>query len=101
MHWVGLVAIAIFAAAYALVIAEETIHLRKSTPVIVAAGLLWITVAALFRSLGLSEQATGALQHILLEFGELLLFLTVAMTYVNALEERRVFEALRAWLVRS
>src|SRR5262249_33825290 len=33
-------------------------------------------------------------------YAELLLFLLVAMTYVNALEERRVFDVLRAWLVR-
>jgi len=37
-HWAGFLAIAIFIAAYALVILEENIHLRKSKPVIVAAG---------------------------------------------------------------
>jgi hypothetical protein len=35
-HWVGFAALAIFAAAYALVIAEEAIDLRKSKPVVVA-----------------------------------------------------------------
>ncbi len=30
-----------------------------------------------------------------------MLFLLVAMTYINAMEERRVFDALRAWLVSS
>ena len=53
------------------------------------------------RSLGVSQEAETALRHILLEYAELFLFLLVAMTYVNALEERRVFAALRAWLVRS
>ena len=36
---------AIFAAAYMLVIAEEATQLRKSKPVVVAAGLLWMLVA--------------------------------------------------------
>jgi Na+/H+ antiporter NhaD/arsenite permease-like protein len=100
-HWVGLAALSIFAVAYALVIAEESIHLRKSKPMVVAAGLLWILIGAFFASQGLSQQAETALRHVLLEFAELLLFLFVAMTYVNALEERRVFEVLRAWLVRT
>lgn len=100
-HWVGFAAIAIFAVAYALVIAEESIHLRKSKPVIVAAGVLWILIAAVYQGLGLEGQAGEALRHVLLEFAELLLFLLVAMTYVNALDERCVFDALRAKLVRS
>ncbi|MFL5252679.1 MAG: sodium:proton antiporter NhaD [Rhodopila sp.] len=100
-HWIGLAALAIFAVAYALVIAEEAIHLRKSKPVVVAAGLLWILIGAFFASQGLSHQAEAALRHVLLEFAELLLFLFVAMTYVSALKERRVFEALRVWLVRT
>jgi NhaD family Na+/H+ antiporter len=35
-----------------------------------------------------------------MEFAELFLFLLAAMTYINAMEERNVFEALRSWLVR-
>lgn len=101
MHWVGLVSLAIFAFAYLLVIAEEITNLRKSTPVVIAAGVLWIMAAAVFSSLGLSWAAETALQRVMLGYAELLLFLLVAMTYVNAIEECRVFEALRAWLVRS
>jgi Na+/H+ antiporter NhaD/arsenite permease-like protein len=37
----------------------------------------------------------------LFEFSELFLFLLSAMTYVNAMDERLVFEALRSWLVRK
>ncbi|MFT5032077.1 MAG: lipid-A-disaccharide synthase-like uncharacterized protein [Bacteroidia bacterium] len=37
-HWVGYAAIAIFVLAYVLVILEEKIHLRKSKPVLLAAG---------------------------------------------------------------
>jgi Na+/H+ antiporter NhaD/arsenite permease-like protein len=100
-HWVGLVALGIFAAAYLLVIAEEATRLRKSKPVVVAAGLLWTLIAVVFSGLGRSAEVTDGLRHVLLEYAELLLFLLVAMTYVNALEERRVFDALRARLVRA
>ena len=100
-HWVGFAALAIFAAAYALVLAEEAIDLRKSKPVVVAAGLLWVMVAIVYTRLGLSDALEAALRHVFLEYAELLLFLLVAMTYVNALEERRVFDVLRARLVRA
>ncbi len=96
-HWVGFAALAIFALAYGLVISEEAIHLRKSKPVVVAAGILW-TMIALVRP---GAEVATALRHVFLEYAELLLFLLVAMTYVNALEERRVFDVLRAALVRS
>ncbi len=39
------------------------------------------------------------MRHNLLEYAELMLFLLVAMTYINAMDERSVFEALRSWLV--
>ena len=100
-HWAGLTALAIFALAYALVIAEEAIHLRKSKPVVVAAGLIWIVVALVYAQLGLPDALEAGLRRVFLEYAELLLFLLVAMTYVNALEERRVFDVLRAWLVRA
>ena len=44
-HWVGIASLAIFATAYALVIAEEYTHLRKSKPVMLAAGLIWALIA--------------------------------------------------------
>ncbi|WJW74868.1 sodium:proton antiporter NhaD [Thiohalobacter sp. IOR34] len=98
-HWAGWLAVGIFVAAYALVIAEEAIHLRKSKPVIVAAGLIWLIVALLYQQQGDTHSAEQAVRHNLLEFAELFLFLLAAMTYINTMDERGVFEALRAWLI--
>lgn len=39
-HWAGYVSVLIFVMAYSLVIAEEALHLRKSKPVMVAAGII-------------------------------------------------------------
>ncbi|WP_096701269.1 sodium:proton antiporter NhaD [Magnetospirillum sp. 15-1] len=100
-HWVGLAAVAVFVFAYALVITEETTHLRKSIPVVVAAGILWVMIALAFNAQGLPHALEVPIRHVFLEYAELMLFLLAAMTYVNSLEERRVFDALRAWLVRS
>ncbi len=98
---IGFAAIAIFVFAYILVMGEEFIHLRKSKPVIIAAGLIWGMIGWYYTQHGMSELAENAVRHNLLEYAELMLFLLVAMTYVNALEERRVFDALRSWLVNK
>jgi len=100
-HWVGFLSIGIFVLAYILVMAEEFTHLRKSKPVILAAGLIWGLIGWFYASNGMPHEAEYAVRHNLEEYAELMLFLLVAMTYINAMEERRVFDALRAWLVRS
>ncbi|MEZ5504628.1 MAG: sodium:proton antiporter NhaD [Gammaproteobacteria bacterium] len=98
---VGGIALTIFILAYALVIAEEKLHLRKSKPVLVAAGLIWGMIGYVYVGEGMSKESENAFRHTLLEFSELMLFLLVAMTYINAMEERRVFDALRSWLIRK
>ena len=99
-HWVGYTAIIIFAIAYTFVIFEEQIHLRKSKPVLVAAGIIWILIAAYcYYGIGDHHLASVAIRHNFLEYAELFFFLLVAMTYINAMLERSVFDALRDWLV--
>ena len=98
-HSVGYLTIIIFVIAYAIVMAEEFLHLRKSKPVILAAGIIWAIIAWVYAQNGLTHEAEVAVRHNLLEYAELMLFLLVAMTYINAMEERKVFDALRSWLV--
>lgn len=97
----GFVAVAIFIMAYALVMAEEKIHLRKSKPVLIAAGIIWALIGWQYVKAGMPAESEIAFRHTLLEFAELMLFLLVAMTYINALEERRLFDVLRCWLVKK
>lgn len=97
---VGYTALIIFALAYVLVMGEEKLHMRKSKPVLVAAGLIWILIGWVYSGEN-SALAESAFRHNLLEFAELMLFLLVAMTYINAMEERRLFDALRAWLLKK
>lgn len=98
-HSIGYAAIAIFVVAYLLVMSEEFIHLRKSKPVLLAAGLIWGMIGYIYGTHGLPHAAEIAVRHNILEYAELFLFLLVAMTYINAMEERRIFEALRVRLV--
>lgn len=99
LHWVGFAAVLIFVVAYILVAVEEFTHLRKAKPMIIAAGLSWALVAVIYAQAGDTVSVQAAVRDFLLEFTELFLFLLAAMTFVNAVTERRVFEGLRSWLV--
>ncbi len=95
----GYLGVFIFVLAYCLVPLENTIHLRKSKPVLFAAGIIWVLLAVAYMGIGDIHSAHQAIKESLLEYAELFLFLLAAMTYINAMEERNVFQALRAFLV--
>lgn len=99
--WVGVSSLVIFVVAYGVVISEEFLHLRKSKPVLIGAGVIWALIGVAYAEAGLNEQAAAAVRHNLLEYAELMLFLLSAMTYINTMAERNIFLALRAWLVSS
>lgn len=88
-----------FVAAYILVIVEESLHLRKSKPVMVAAGVIWMLTAIAYASQQQSHLVAEILRHNLLEYAELMLFLLSVMTFINTMAERNIFEALRTGLV--
>ena len=100
-HWVGVAALAAFVVAYLVVIAEEFTHLRKSKPVMLAAGFIWAIIAWQYSQAGEPHLVDEAVKEFLLEFAELFLFLLAAMTYVNTMSERQIFDALRSTLVRQ
>ncbi len=98
-HWVGYLALVLFAVAYFLAMTEEVTELRKSKPMVFAASLIWIFIAAVYVNGGMSEQAGVAFRSTLEGYAELFLFIMVSMTYLNAMEDRGVFENLRVWLL--
>ena len=98
-HWAGYLSVALFVAAYVLVVFEERTGMRKSKPVLLAAGLIWALIGVAYLQAGQSEAVHEQAMQIIGQYGELFLFLLVAITYVNTLEERRAFEVLRARLV--
>ncbi|MCG9697590.1 sodium:proton antiporter NhaD [Shewanella sp. Isolate11] len=97
----GYLAVTIFVLAYLLVMGEEVLHLRKSKPVLIAAGFIWGIIGYIYVQHGMSEVSEAAFKHNLQEYAELLLFLLVAMTYISAMEERNLFDALRSWMIRK
>ena len=98
--WVGFASIICFCMAYTLVIFEEQIHMRKSKPVILIGCFMWALIGIYEAQHG-GGHAHDHVKELIAEIGELFFFLLVAMTYINTLDERNVFKALRAWLLKK
>ena len=97
----GIIALLVFIAAYAFVVLEERLHLRKSKPVMIGAAVIWALIAwhAADDPAISPGFAANAFRHVFQDFAQLFFFLIVAMSFVSAMAERNVFEALRAALV--
>ncbi len=98
-NWAGYVALVLFTVAYILAMTEEVTDLRKSKPMVFAASMIWVGIASVYAFHGISEQAGQAFRAVLIGYAELFLFIMVSMTYLNAMEDRSVFERLRVWLL--
>ena len=95
-------ALVIFFLSYLAVLFEEQTHLRKSKPVMLGAGLIWVFIAVVAPSYGIDKHTLhNAVFHGLEEYAALMLFLLAAMTYIAAMEERQVFATLRGKLVAA
>jgi Na+/H+ antiporter NhaD/arsenite permease-like protein len=98
---IALVCVAAFVVAYLFVILEDFTKLKKSKPLIIASSLIWIMVAYIAHVQQQSNEVNLAIRHHLSDYVELLLFLIVAITYINVLTERKVFDALRSFLIKQ
>jgi len=96
--WAGYAALIGFILAYTLVVFEEKIHMRKSKPVVLIGCIMWAIIGIYEANHG-GGHAHEHIRELIGEIGELFFFLLVAMTYINALDERNVFQCLRAWLL--
>ena len=99
--WVGYTALICFVFAYTLVIFEEKIHMRKSKPVIFIGCFMWALIGIYESQHPGTGHAHEHLKELIAEIGELFFFLLAAMTYINTMDERNVFQALRSWLLRK
>jgi len=96
--WAGYLSFAAFVLAYLMVIFEEKLHLRKSKPIVLVGCLMWGIIGLYEMSSG-TGHAGEEVRHLIGEIGEIFFFVLVAMTYINALQDRYVFESLKSWLI--
>lgn len=98
-HWVGYFALFAMLLAYIAAMFEEVIELRKSKPMLLAAAVIWVVIVFFYHLQGEAEPAVEAFKSNLQAYIELLLFIMVSMTYLNAMQDMHIFDALKVWLV--
>ena len=98
-HIVGYLSILVTVLAYVAAMSEEVLELRKSKPMVLGSSLVWFAICIYYALHGEAKVAALAFESNLLAYIELFLFILVSMTYLNAMEERGVFDGLRIWLL--
>ena len=98
-HWAGYFSLLVIVLAYISAMLEDVSMVRKSKSMILAASLIWLSIHLSYSQLGLERLAVDAFKSNLQAYMELLLFIMVSMSYLNTMEDMRVFDALRNRLV--
>jgi Na+/H+ antiporter NhaD/arsenite permease-like protein len=98
-HVIGYLSVLVTVCAYVAAMAEDVIELRKSKPMVLGSAIVWFAICIYYALHGEAKTAAIAFESSLLAYVELLLFILVSMTYLNAMEERGVFDGLRIWLL--
>ena len=98
--WIGIVCLIIFLIGYYLVAAEENYHINKAKPALFMGTFMFVLIGIYYAMNGMDTVVLRSeLQHLILEISEIFFFLLVAMTYIEVLIERRVFDTLKYNLV--
>ena len=94
-QWTAWMCVLFFILAYFMVFGEGRLSLKKSKPMLVASGLIWIFVAISYNNAGETHTAEVLFRDTLEFYVELFLFLLASTTYLNAMSERGVFVNIR------
>jgi Na+/H+ antiporter NhaD/arsenite permease-like protein len=95
-HFVGYLAIAITVIAYVLAMTEDLHQLSKAKPMVLGSALIWVAIFVYYSVVyGTAKNVAVGFQSNLTAYAELFLFITVSMTFLNAMTERGIFDALR------
>jgi len=98
--WVGILALAVFVVGYYFIATEEKYEINKSKPALFAGTSMFMLIGVYYAMNGLDPKPLHHEMTLLIEeIAEIFFFLFVAMTYIETLIERGVFEALKFRLV--
>jgi len=98
----GWMLLAIFVVGYYFIAAEEKYHINKAKPALFTGTFMFMLLGAYYAINGLDFGAFDTeIAHLILEIAEIFFFLFVAMTFIEALIERNVFDALKEKLLNA
>jgi Na+/H+ antiporter NhaD/arsenite permease-like protein len=99
-HPFGWLLLAIFIVGYYFIATEEKYHLDKAKPALFIGTFMFVLLGGYYGAIGANfEPFEHAVNHLILEIAEIFFFLFVAMTFIEALVERGVFNALKQKLI--
>lgn len=94
----GYFAIAVFVVGYITIALEDVIHVNKAKPAMFMGSFLLVALGAFLAFTGQAERSAELHHHIvelIFEIAGIYFFLFVAMTFIESLIERNVFEVLK------
>jgi Na+/H+ antiporter NhaD/arsenite permease-like protein len=98
--WVGWLSLAVFVVAYYFIATEERYEVNKAKPALFAGTFMFMLIGIYYAINGLDPTPLhNELEHLILEIAEIFFFLLVAMTYIETLIERGVFDLMKYKLV--
>jgi len=96
----GWLLLAIFVVGYYFIAAEEKYHINKAKPALFTGTFMFMLLGGYYAVNGLDFGSFDTeIAHLILEIAEIFFFLFVAMTFIEALIERNVFDALKEKLL--
>ena len=102
MTWVGILSLILFVVGYYFVAMEEKYHIDKAKPALLMGTFIFMIIAFYYAINGMDMNLVHTqAQHLILEISEIFFFLYVAMTFIEALIERQVFEVLKYNLIEK
>jgi len=98
--FIGFLVLAIFVAGYYFIASEEKYHINKAKPALFIGTFIFIVIG-IYTTMtgGDSHRLEEHVHHIILEIVQIFFFLFVAMTFIETMIEREVFESLKYKLV--
>ncbi|MBA1432307.1 MAG: sodium:proton antiporter NhaD [Epsilonproteobacteria bacterium] len=98
--WVGWLSLAVFVVAYYFIATEERYEVNKAKPALFAGTFMFMLIGIYFTINGMSPDGLhDELENLILEIAEIFFFLLVAMTFIETLIERGVFDLMKYKLV--
>jgi Na+/H+ antiporter NhaD/arsenite permease-like protein len=98
--WVGIASLIMFIVGYYFIAAEDKYRINKAKPALFIGTGIFMLIGIYFAMHGLDGHILeSAVDKLIVEIAQIFFFLLVAMTYIEAMIDRRVFSALRYSLV--
>ena len=98
--WVGWLSLAVFVVAYYFIATEDRYETNKAKPALFAGTFMFVLIGIYYVINGIPTEALhDEMEHLILEIAEIFFFLLVAMTFIETLIERGVFDLMKYKLV--